>query len=910
MSLPKLPDVIDTVRARLRAVLRRSAVDREMRDEMALHLDQAVERLMRRGLSEAEARYVARREFGNVALLQEEGRDARGARWIESCASDVRFAMRHFSRTPLTAITLVLVLSLGIGVNSAIFSFVQALTMRPPPAVPASDALVRVRGTVLWRAQGRLRPRDFSLSELNAIAARRQTFSAVAGWSAEQMVVDLGDGSDPRLVRGHFVTPNYFATLDVRPAIGPGLPARRTDDAPGAELVGVIAHSLWDELGRDTLVTGRVVRVNDVPVRIVGVAPPLFQGPIAGPDSRATIWLPLDARAPVIRSTGYALVNRDSTLLQAVGRLAPNTTVETATSVVRVIAAAWIPSESGVRTPAGTMVEGVRGAAYQYSSDVVPLRGDTEVGSGDPVAFTILGSGGLLVLLIACTNVSALLVGAAVARRREIAIRLSLGASRARVVRQLVTESSLIALAGGALGLTIYWSLVRVIAWAYMDPGLGPDLGTVGFTTFVALGTGIVFGLSPALHATRLDVSNALKDTGAGATSRSRLQRAFIVAQIGLTQPLLLGLATMIGGVLSDRTGSRVDHPLAARVTKVQFAFVGGVDSPNARQARLRDVMDRVARLPGVERVVPEAAGLSVSAFRVHAADRSSAPGADEVVRTQLEGTPPGYFTLQNIPMVRGRDLVAEDTAGREMSVVIDSDFARGFWGAVDPIGKRLDVTSPRLNASMTAVVVGVFDAALVPTRGAGRVYTAHGARWAKHAYLVRTRGPGTAIVPSVRQLALAAVPDIPIYRIATIEQLARAERRDVMLLSASASGGGLLALLLASIGLYGVVALAVRQRHREIGIRVALGARPRQVVVMFFASGLRLSVLGIILGLPFSVVVLHQLTPIIAEQLPVNLPLVGAVIAVAVIGVASLATWIPARRATHVDPLVAIRVE
>jgi predicted permease len=541
----------------------------------------------------------------------------------------------------------------------------------------------------------------------------------------------------------------------------------------------------------------------------------------------------------------------------------------------------------------------------------VPLWGDIEVDAATAVALALVGTGALLILLIACTNVSALLVSAGVARRREIAIRLSLGASRLRVVRQLVTESLLIALAGGALGLMFYWSIVRLLAWQFGDAGIGPDLGTVGFTAFIALGTGIVFGLSPALHATRLDVSNAVKDAGGGATSRSRLQRAFIVAQIGLTQPLLVGLAMVIGITMSEFGSVPVDDPLADRVTRIELGAGGESNgSPNAKHARIRDVMDRVARLPGVERVIPDASGFDVANFRVHAADRGDGPRAEEVVRTQLEGAAPGYFAFQNIPMLRGRDLVAADTTSRDMAIVIDNGLARGFWGPVDPIGKRLEVTSQRFTKAITAVVVGVFDTTRVPTRGASRVFTANGARWRKDTFLVRTQGPGTAIVPTVRQLVRAAIPDIPIYRIATLEQIARQERHDVMMVGASASGGGLLALLLASIGLYGVVALAVTQRHREIGIRVALGARPRQVIAMFFASGVRLSLVGLGLGLPFSVAALYALASSFVDTVPINMLLVAAGIAVVVIGVASLATWIPARRAAGVDPLIAMRVE
>ena len=911
-----LMQMMSALRARVRAIVRRGTVDREMRDEMALHLEQATERLMRRGLNEAEARDAARREFGNVAVLQEEGRDVRGGRWIEMLVSDVRFAMRHFSRTPLTAITLILVLALGIGVNSALFSLVQVLTMRPAPGVPADDALVRIRGTSLTRSEGKLEGRHLSMPEVNDLATRRETFAAVASYSSEEVMLDLGDGSDPKAMTGHFVSPNFFATLGIRTPLGPGLPAGQTDDAPGAELVVVIAHSLWEQIGGDTAIIGRVVRVNDVPVRIVGVAPPAFQG-AAFDSGMPLLFLPMPARAAILQSTPHALVSPDSTFLDVFARLAPNATLEQGNAVVKVVATAWVPGKVEPGEPA------------VISSDVVPLRGLTDVGSDSErlAIIALMGTGALLILLVACTNVSALLVGAAVARRREIAIRLSLGASRLRVIRQLVTETSLIALAGGALGLTLYWWITRLIAWLYLDGGIGPDLGTVGFTAFVALGTGIIFGLSPALHATRLDVSSALKDAGGGTTSRSRLQRFFIVAQIVLTQPLLVAIAMVVGIVLSE-LGGHVDNPLTTNIVRVEFGTYGGVGSREQKLARIADVMQAVSRFPSVETVVPQSRGFDVADVRVHTADRGAGPRAQETVRAHIEGTAPGYFAFQDIPMRRGRELIASDTAGREMAIVIDSDLARSFWGAGDPIGRRLEMTSLRDRKGTiltpvergrvdavgprTGVVVGVFDTTGAPLRGAGRIYTAAGAQWSKDTYLIRTRGNGTAVIPTIRQLVRTTIPDIPIYGngLATLEQLDRIERRDVLQLSAGATGAGLLALVLASIGLYGVVALSVRQRHREIGVRVALGARPRQVIRLFFMTGVRLSALGVILGLPLSVVALNLIATSFADVVPLNMPLVGVAIAVVVIAVAALASWIPARRAARVDPLVAIRFD
>ena len=896
------------IRARLRAVFRRGTVDREMRDEMALHVEQSTERLVRRGLSEAEARYAARREFGNVAVLQEEGRDARGGRWIESCVADVRFALRHFSRTPLTASTLVVVLALGIGVNSALFSILQALTMRPAPGVPADDALVRVRGTTLRRADGRLQPRLLSMPEVNDLATRRETFSAVAAFARHPVVFDMNDGSDARPMAAHFVTPNHFTTLGLRPAIGPGLSSASTDDAPGAEFAVVIAHQLWEQVGGDTAMIGRVVRLNGVPVRVVGVAPPKFRGAIVNAGD-PSLWVPLAARAALMGSTPRALTSPDSSLLDVVARLAPNVAPDQAAGVARGVAMTWAPDS--VRT----------GDRIAYASDVVPLRGITDLdpsGEGVIVA-SVLGTGALLVLLVACTNVSALLVGAAVARRREIAIRLSLGASRLRVVRQLVTESALIALAGGALGLMIYWWITALVTWMFYDIGIGPDLGTVGFTAFIALGTGIVFGLSPALNATRLDVSSALKSAGGG-TARTRLQRTFIVAQVALTQPLLVGMAIVDWVVMSEINVDAPDDAMAARIIRVEISMEGGGGTREAKRARIAQLMDRVASLPGVEAVVSETAVLEpgVRAFRVHPSDRGPGRRAEETVPALVVGTAPGYFAVHDVPIVGGRELAASDTSARDMAIVMDLRLAREFWGPVDPVGRRLEVTSRRNErASRTAVVVGVVsDTARKQPRDIPRIYTADSARWGKNTFLVRTLGPGSTLVPEIRRLAQTTIPDLPIYRngLATLQELVRRERRDVLQITAGAAGGGLLALLLASIGLYGVVALAVRQRYREIGIRVALGARPRQVIAMFFTSGLRLCVVGILLGLPLSLAGLNAIvagTPGVEVDLLSRVTLMlGAAIAGAVIAVASLASWVPARRAALVDPLDAIRVE
>jgi predicted permease len=893
------------IRSRLKALVPRGALDREMRDEMALHIEQATQRLMGRGLSESDAREAARREFGNMGALEEEAWDARGSRWIESLAADVRYALRHFSRTPITAITLVLVLALGIGVNSLIFSVLQSYILRAPPGVSVDASLVRVRGTQVMREKGLRVAREFSGPELAALAAHHDVFASVTSWASASLMFSVGDSAGPRALRSHFVSPNYFSTLGVRPMLGPGLPSVKSGDVAGSELAVVLAYPIWEQFGADSSIFGRAVRVNGIEVRVVGVAPRNFQGPFGGPDAGVSLWMPLDARAQVVRGSPFALADRDSTFLEAVARLTPNTTREQATSVARVVATQAAPERR----------EAIRGDRVEYSTEIVKLSGAGELDIASLLGFTLAVIGALLILLITCTNVSALLVGAGVARQREIAIRLSLGASRHRIVRQLITESTLIASAGGGLGLATYGAIFKWLSWEYGAMPIYPDLVTVGFTALIALGTGIVFGMSPALHATRIDVSSSLKNAGgSGSTSRSRLQRAFIVAQICLTQPLLIGLVMVFGIARTEFGGFRIDDPLADQL--IQIHFNAGDDSHarvlNAKQQRIREVMNRVAQLPGVEGVSPQAADFAVADFRVPVSDRGDGPRAGEMVQARLDYAPPGYLALRAIPLIRGRDLIASDTLGVEWPIVIGNDLARSFFGTSDPIGRRMEVPASGAGPGLRAVVVGVFDTTHAAARGAVRIYTAHAQFWWKNLYLIRTRGPGSSIIPSVRQIVHASLPDIQVYGLRTLGQIGREDRRDIVMVSSMAAGGGALALLLASIGLYGVVALGVRQRNREIGIRVALGARPRQVIAMFFASGLRVSVLGLLLGLPLTVAAMYLIVSRVAVRYLDTSWLVGggAVIAVLVIAVASLATWIPARRAAGVDPLTAIRVE
>lgn len=889
------------IRATLRALFQRGTVEAEMHDELRLHLERATERLRARGLSEQEARESARREFGNVAVIQEQGRAARGVRWIESVIADLRFALRHFARKPLASITIVTVLAIGIGVHSALFAMLQAVTTRSAPGVERRADLVRIRGKLRMYRGDRWDGRGLSYPEFVELAGHRELFSTVTAWTADNVTLDVGTADDTKSARAQFVTGPYFETLGIRPALGTLLPSSRNAENEGGEIVAVIGHTLWNELFRGAPdVVGRVVRINDVSVRIVGVAAQQFNGAVPTTGTR-TVWMLLSARAALLHGSSQALISRDTALLSATARLAPDVSIERANAVVRVVAARAAaqmkPLEHG----------GIRDA------DVVPLAGDTELPeTNDGLSFVlILGIGAALILLVACTNVSALVVGAGVARRQEITVRLSLGASRARIVRQLVTESCLLALCGGVLGFAIFWSITQVMISYYPELNLAPDIRTAAFTLVFALGTGILFGLSPALHATRRDLADVLKGSGSGATGRSRLQSIFVVLQIVVTQPLLVGLCLLFALAIGDG-GKGMNDDLSNHLLRVRM----GLDRPTVNiDEKVRMAMRELTSVSGVTGVVSEPVGVALVDLAV-ANDSSLEPLASSApVSIHLESARPGYFGLLDVPIVRGRDLALADTSARDLAVVIGHDLARTLWLGADPIGKRMTQTSRGRLQERRLVVVGVFDATHPTTRGGSeRVYAIDNLRRAS-TYLVRTTAPAAALTKPIRAQLRSAIPEIPVERTETIADAAAENRQAVNKVAEGAAAAALTALLLASLGLYGVVGLAVAQRKREIGIRMALGARAGEVVGLLFRVGLRLAMVGLVLGLPLSVIVLTYLARQIGISTEVGSiatsgPVIGLIVGATVLLVATVATWIPARKAATVEPMIALRTE
>lgn len=937
--------MMNRVRLWVRSIIRRRRLEREMQEEMAEHLERATARLMARGLSAAEARREAALEFGNVAYLQEEARDARGGRWVDALIADSRFALRQFGRKPGMTITILAVLALGMSIDTALFSFLQSFSVQPPPGIPRAEGLVRIRGsqTVSW---GGSLGRSFSYEELQEYRGLTDHFSDAAGWTREAVTLDVGsdEGLGALPARATFVTESYFRVLGVQPILGPGLPAVGSAD-PAALQVAVIGHAAWDRLfGRSPDVVGATLRVNGVPFTIVGVAPPRFRGVLGIDGYRASqfpLWLPLSSRRLVLPDGPL-----EAETLQAAGLLRPGVDLRAATSAARVVAARAAASSE---RPYPRRLDPVGPVG---SSEAVWLRDPTAAVApllmADPddldVLTTAIGVLGLLVLLVTCTNVSALLTGLAMARRREIAMRLSLGAARTRIIRQLLTESVLLATAAGAVALGIVWILLRAVVG--LIPGfpfeVAMNWSATVFTFGVALAVGVLFGLSPALHATRLAMATALKDsTTMIATSRAPWQRGLVVAQIAFTQPLIVGLAALLVLVLGEhqrqRPNEHADHIISLRL-RSSAAMERGEPGQDAaawaqqhreKLQRLRDRLSaRLDAVPGVAGAVPDLGGAQLDGYSVHPEDRVEG-GVQEAFRMSARLAAPGFFDVMGPPIVRGRAFTPTDAAdlqpgAGEVAVIIGADLARRLWPGAEPIGRRLRSSGDSQWGPRTLVVIGVVEEPADrrrDSRDGDRVYLPPHPDSGPRVYytrqpslsvamLIRTAGLAQPLIPTIRGAVQDELPRAAITEIRTVAEIETEQRRILYQAMTAFAGGGFMALFVSAIGLYAVVSFTVGRRTTEIAVRMALGARPRQIVGKFAADGLSLSVLGLLAGLPFSLLGLRIL-PALLDYLPsVALSPVAAMATFGVLAVATAATWIPARRAASVHPAVTLRRE
>lgn len=877
-----------------------------MQAEMDAHIAQAAERFRARGMSASDALVAARREFGPVSVLQETARDARGGQWVDALRADLKYAFRYFARTPLTTITIVLTLALGIGFSSAVFSVLNGILTRPAPGVPDDPALVKIRGLSDVRPYAR----RLSFSELSAYAGLTSKFSSVVGWGQSGVVVGAGDPSLGVIgARAYFVTPNYFATLGIRLAAGRGFDQSRFDERFPPELTAIVSHGFaLERFGDANAAIGKQIRVNDVLVTIIGVTPLRFRGPVQSGEAR-NLWMPLSSWQLVAAVSDTVFVSPDAQAFEALARLQPGVSVAEAVTAVRLVAA-QADADARARTE----------RTSKATADVVHLRGlidvtgryDNELGPGIVLGGTLA----LLILLVCTTTVNSLLVGAAVARRYEIGVRLALGASRWRVVRQLLTEITILAAAGGALGVWMSSAILRVTEVAQDGFDVSPNWATMAFTMSYALLAATLCGLSPALHATRTGLADVLKDSGATSAGRSRLQKTFVVAQIAIAQPLMVLLAAVIASVLGQIPAAS-EGTVRDRVLITELDTYAGYNlkSPD----RIPSLVQRLAQLPGV--IAALSVGYAQGWLSLEPPMSSAQATAQPAVRGAGFAVPPGYFRAVDAPIIRGREFVAFDTAlppTAATPLILSESLAVQLFKSRDPIGARLFGVSPSIERRAGErpneyEVVGVVRMAsetnsleypselppvFVPYR-----------RQREGRILIRTAGPAEPLIPTVTAIVREDARMIPVRKMQTLAQGDRLRKTSRLEAFGTIAGCGVIALALASVGLYAMVSVAVGQRRREIGIRAALGARAAQVVAMFYASGLRVTLFGLALGLPLSVVGLALLKRQ-GDLADISVAGVAALVTLAVVFVASLASWLPARRAARVHPMTALRSE
>lgn len=841
-------------------------------------------------------------------------RDPRGGGpggWVEALWADARFAVRQFGRRWGTTLTMFLILSVGMSVSILMFSFVHSYATRPPRGVPASEEVVRVRGLQNSATYGAV-VRTFGEEEIEAYRALSGPFQAFTAWADASGTVDAGEGGAVSS-KITMVTGDHFGTIGVRPMLGSGLPAEPSRD-PTLDRVVVLGYATWDRLfGRDPEVIGRTVKVNGAPLTVVGVAAPGFMGLnlLGG----LQVWTPL-ANRDVLLPPEVA----SDLAFRAAARLRPGVTPEAATDRVAAVA----------ERVTGAMARPLAAGMSDPTADVVVLRS----ANGDPgfeadvrrqvVSFGILG---LLVLLVTCTNVSALLMSLAAARRQEIVIRISIGAPRRRIVHQLLTESALLATVAGvaALGIVgfgLRWTMLRFPRFP-AELAIAP--AAVAFTFGAALLVGVLFGLAPALHATGVAIGSALRDSANSvAGGRPKVQRRLVVAQIALTQPLVVALVALLVMLIGNfQTGpyQQTDRLIALDLSPAAVnpgAGSGGGASGQRLEEVVPGLIATIGGLPGVVDVVPQAASLGrLGAYRVERNDRAGR----EVTTVHPVGSTasPGYFAAAGIQVVRGDgfrpgevDARALEEWGAAVPVVIGSGLAERLWPGADPLGRRLRPVGDSIPYPAELVVSGVIaDPEGIPASVAPHLYVAANPAGTPPGLLVRTATDAAPLVPQIRRIVADQASGWTAY-VNTVEALEAESLAVYRGVTRALLGAGIVALLLSAIGLYAVMSFSVGQRAREIAVRMAVGAPAGRVAVSFLGEGVRLGIVGLSIGLPLSLVALHFLNGILLEGLNgypgVGLPEVTAVVVLVVVATAVTATLVPAGRAAGVDPATVLK--
>jgi predicted permease len=882
--------MLNRLRLRLRALLRKPQMEQELEEELRFHLEKEVEQNMARGMNAEEARLAALRSFGGVDRVKEESRDVRGVRFLEELGQDLRYGARMLVKNPGFTVVAVITLALGIGANTAIFSVVNAVLLRPLP-FENPDELV-----MIWQTDPQRGTFQDLVSPLNLHDWQQQshTFAQIAAFNPRGF--SLTGTGEPEQLPGTFVSVELFPMLGANPLLGRNfLP---DEGRPGGNRTVIISYALWQRrFGGDPTLVGKSLTLNGAIYTVVGIMPAKFQFPIQGqfPIPVSELWAPL--------AIDPAQVTRGDRDWFTIGRLQPGVSIEEAQAEMATIAQRLAEQYPDFNRGVGVHIVG-----YHQQ-----LTGNLRA------ALLILLGAVVFVLLIACANVANLMLARAATRQRELAIRTALGAGRSRLMRQLLTESVLLSLLGGTLGLALaLWNFDAIVAAlpAHMPRAseIKVDRQVLVFTFAVAVMTGVIFGLVPALQASSLNLNDALKESGGkgtGGVVRHRVRSLLVVTEVALAVVLLAGAGLLIRSfhrLQQVNAGFNPENVLSVPFVLPQNRYPDG----NTRVAFINRITEKLKALPGVKAVgvvntLPLSSEYSSASFIVER--QTVSPEGRNVAN--MRAATPDYFRTMSIPIVKGRGFTDQDHFDAPTVVIINEQFARLYFPNEDPIGKR--VISPASSDGIPMTIVGVAG----DVRNDGPedepkpefYYSYFQNRLSAMVMAIRTSVEPASLIPAVRREMWSEDKDLPLANISTLEQLlskTTAQRRFNLLLLGLYSG---LALILAVVGIYGVVSYAVSQRTHEIGVRMALGAQQGDVRKLVIRQGMIPVVAGIAIGLS-GALALTRLMKSLLFGVSATDPLTFVGLSLLLIVVALVACWIPARRATKVEPLLALRYE
>jgi putative ABC transport system permease protein len=876
---------------RLRALFRRGAVERELEEEIGLHLELETAKNIRAGMTRAEAQRQARIAFGGVEVSKEAHRDARGLRWLEDALSDVRHAVPAFRRSPALALAAIVTLAVGIGANTAIFSAVNAVILRPLP-FPRADRLIS-----LGEDNPEYGWRHAQVAPANMLDWREQVsaFADVAGYVDYGTTATLTGEGAPRLLISSEVSGNFFSVLGVHAQLGRTLRPEETWQT--GERVAVISDHLWrEQFGADPAVIGRTIELDNNRVQIVGVMPPGFRFPV----EKVDVWVPT-AWDPADRGQTYF---RRAHWLGVIARLRPGTTLDQADAQLQATV-----RRLQQQYPATNRIMG---------ADILPLH-DSIIGDTRRPLLVLLGAVALL-LLIACANVANLLLVHAAGREREAALRLALGAGHGRLVRQALTESLMLSALGGIAGLGLAFWGTRVLV-ALQPAGMLPvrefgiDWMVLAYVSMLALATGLLFGVAPAVWTSRRLPADALKEGGRGGSAGGRMRRwgdVLVIAEVALA------LALTVGAGLLVRSFQRLQHVdggfdgtgvLAVSLTLPRSRYETG----DQVAAFWDGLVRRASRLPGVDAAAATSAPpLSPESWT---SDFSIAgrPADQYGVNVTHREVTPGYFSLMRVPLLSGRAFTDQDRSGAPMVVVINASLARRYFPNEDPLGQRIAFDRVPDSTSVWRTIVGlVGDEHQTSLATEPRIEViapvAQDRFWGMTLMLRAQENPLT-LAPAVRRLVADVDPKLAIASMRTMNTI-RAEslatQRFLMTLLLAFAGAGL---LLAIVGVYGIMAQVASGRTREMGIRMALGARASVVRWLVLRHGLRLAGVGLAIGIAGALAGTRAMRTLLYTVTPAD-PATFLAVPVLLIVTAAVASWLPAARASRADLASVLRTE